>query len=60
MVSDDVDFIREVELRAGERFRSIAESRIARCADDAPFTAQELALFIDSGAGVGSPSTAAP
>jgi ribosomal protein S18 acetylase RimI-like enzyme len=48
MVSYDVDFIRDIELRAGARFRSIAEPRIARCAEDAPFTAEELAHFIDA------------
>jgi GNAT superfamily N-acetyltransferase len=49
MVSEDVDFIRDVAVRASDRFRSIAEPRIARCADDAPFTSDELALFIDAG-----------
>jgi GNAT superfamily N-acetyltransferase len=38
-----------VSAEAGERFRAIAEPRIAACADDPPFTVDELSVYIDGG-----------
>ncbi|HET6954727.1 MAG TPA: hypothetical protein VFI47_30475 [Acidimicrobiales bacterium] len=35
---------------AGERFRSIGDPRIARCADDPPWTVPELDDFLATGA----------
>jgi ribosomal protein S18 acetylase RimI-like enzyme len=38
-----------VSAEAGERFRTIAEPRIASCADDPPFTVGELNIYVDGG-----------
>ena len=47
MTLRDIGIVREVEMAAGELFRSISEPRIARCADDEPFTIEELTSFIE-------------
>lgn len=38
-----------VSAEAGERFRTMAEPRIAACADDLPFTVDELSVYVDGG-----------
>jgi ribosomal protein S18 acetylase RimI-like enzyme len=49
MVATDVEAVRAVEVDAGARFRSVDDPRIARCADDDPFTASELQAYVDAG-----------
>ena len=46
MTIRDLDAVREVELSAGERFRSVEDPRVSRCADDEPFTEAELAPYL--------------
>jgi ribosomal protein S18 acetylase RimI-like enzyme len=47
MVASDVATVRAVEVRAGARFRSVVEPRIARCADAEPYSVDELTGFIE-------------
>jgi GNAT superfamily N-acetyltransferase len=47
--SADVDAIRAVGADAGERFRTIADPRIARCADHDPWEVAELAAYAAAG-----------
>jgi ribosomal protein S18 acetylase RimI-like enzyme len=49
MTARDLDAVRRVELGAGERFRSLQDARLARCADDEPFAAAELLGYIGAG-----------
>jgi GNAT superfamily N-acetyltransferase len=49
MTVHDVDSVREVERSAGERFRSLVDRRLARCADDEPFAEAELVPYIRDG-----------
>jgi GNAT superfamily N-acetyltransferase len=49
MTVDDLDAVPAVERDAGTRFRTVADARIARCADDEPFTAAELVSYVDAG-----------
>lgn len=49
MTSDDVAAVRDVELAAGALFRSVPEPRIARCADDEPFSADEVTAYVRAG-----------
>jgi ribosomal protein S18 acetylase RimI-like enzyme len=46
MTSADIPAVQHVERAAGRRFRDSDDPRIARCADDPVFTADELARFI--------------
>jgi ribosomal protein S18 acetylase RimI-like enzyme len=46
MTSADISAVQHVERAAGERFRESDDPRVARCADDPVFTAEELARFI--------------
>jgi ribosomal protein S18 acetylase RimI-like enzyme len=41
-VVDDVPAIQAVEVAAGERFRAVDDPRIARCADNPPYSTEEL------------------
>jgi GNAT superfamily N-acetyltransferase len=45
----DLGAVRGVERSAGERFRSLADPRLARCADDEPFTEAELERYVRDG-----------
>jgi GNAT superfamily N-acetyltransferase len=51
MTLDDIVSVREVELAAGVLFRTVGDPRIARCADDDPFTADELTTYVRAGNG---------
>lgn len=46
---DDVEGVQQVEVDAGQRFRSVDEPRIAACADHPPFPADELRAFAVDG-----------
>jgi ribosomal protein S18 acetylase RimI-like enzyme len=46
MTRADIPAVQRVERAAGQRFRASDDPRIARCADDAVFTADELGRFI--------------
>lgn len=46
---DDAPAASAVSALAGERFRTVDEPRIAACADDPPFTSEELHVYIDAG-----------
>lgn len=46
---DDVAAVREVARSAGERFRAVADERIARCADDPPPRDENLLALVDGG-----------
>lgn len=48
-VEAEVDVVRAVARVAGERFRQIDDERIARCADDAPPTAEDLLVLAENG-----------
>lgn len=39
----------EISADAGRRFATVADPRIAACADDPPFTTDELTAYIDAG-----------
>jgi len=39
----------EISADAGKRFATVAEPRIAACADDPPFTVDELMAYMDAG-----------
>jgi ribosomal protein S18 acetylase RimI-like enzyme len=41
--------VQDAERAAGQRFRACDDPRIARCADDPPFTASELMRLIERG-----------
>ena len=59
MAVHDLDAVKAVERSAGERFRSLADPRLSRCADDEPFTEAELTPYIrDSRAWVAVEGTA--
>ena len=45
----DVEIAREISADAGRRFATVAEPRIAACADDPPFTVDELTAYVHSG-----------
>ncbi|MBV9952593.1 MAG: GNAT family N-acetyltransferase [Acidimicrobiia bacterium] len=47
--ASDVDAIPAIGVAAGERFRSIDDPRIARRADDPPYTVDEVVRFVDAG-----------
>lgn len=49
MTRDDVAAVHDVELAAGARFRSVPDLRIARCADDEPFTTDEVTAYVRAG-----------
>jgi GNAT superfamily N-acetyltransferase len=49
MTVRDLDAVRNVELSAGERFRSLDDPRLSRCADDEPFAEAELVRYIRDG-----------
>jgi ribosomal protein S18 acetylase RimI-like enzyme len=49
MAHDDVGAVHDVELAAGARFRSVPDPRIARCADDEPFTEDEVTAYVRAG-----------
>jgi ribosomal protein S18 acetylase RimI-like enzyme len=51
MTPADIPAVQGVEDTAGQRFRECDDPRIAGCADDAPFTAEELAAWIERGQG---------
>jgi GNAT superfamily N-acetyltransferase len=46
MTAADIETVRAIGIAAGERFGSIDDPRIAACADDPPFSAEELTTFI--------------
>ncbi len=46
---DDVARVREVARSAGERFRDVADERIARCADDPPPRIEDLLALVEGG-----------
>lgn len=46
---EDAAIASAISAEAGLRFRAIAEPRIAACADDPPFTVDELAHYVDNG-----------
>jgi ribosomal protein S18 acetylase RimI-like enzyme len=48
MTRADISAVQHVERAAGQRFRESDDPRIARCADDPVFTAEELGRFIAS------------
>jgi ribosomal protein S18 acetylase RimI-like enzyme len=59
MAVHDLDAVKAVERSSGERFRSLADPRLSRCADDEPFTEAELTPYIrDSRAWVAVEGTA--
>ena len=49
MAVEDIAAARWVEVSAGERFRSVDDPRIARCADDEPFSEAELTEYVSAG-----------
>jgi ribosomal protein S18 acetylase RimI-like enzyme len=49
MTPADIPAVQSVEDAAGQRFRDCDDPRIARCADDAPFTTEELIASIERG-----------
>jgi ribosomal protein S18 acetylase RimI-like enzyme len=49
MTAQDLVAVREVELSAGERFRSLDDPRLSRCADDEPFDDAELLRYVRDG-----------
>jgi GNAT superfamily N-acetyltransferase len=49
MTRADIPAVQRVERAAGQRFRGCDDPRVARCADDPAFTAEELIPFIENG-----------
>jgi N-acetylglutamate synthase-like GNAT family acetyltransferase len=49
MTPADIPAVQGVEDAAGQRFRDCDDPRVARCADDAPFTTEELTAWIERG-----------
>ncbi|MDQ3107449.1 MAG: GNAT family N-acetyltransferase, partial [Actinomycetota bacterium] len=47
MTTDDIEVVQEVEVAAGELFRSIPDPRISKCADHPPMPADTLRFFMD-------------
>jgi GNAT superfamily N-acetyltransferase len=49
MSPDEVELVQQVEIDAGERFRTDPDPRVAACADHPPFPAEDLRSFAQAG-----------
>jgi GNAT superfamily N-acetyltransferase len=47
MTSDDIALVTVISAEAGRRFAAVTDPRIAACADDPPFTIDEVQPYVD-------------